>query len=191
MPLIRLLILLTASLSLPGCFATTILGGAAAGAAGIHDERTVGRQLDDVAIASKIDARLIAERDMPSRWIGVEVIRGKTTLTGHLPTRRQIERAVYITKQIRGVVSVDNQLEIGTPKIRTVLSDSWITARIKRRLWNDKLVSGFKIHIETVNGKVYLQGVVNRLIERQRAKDIARGTPGVTAVIDLMQSGNL
>jgi len=190
MPFIRLLILLTASLALYGCFASAIVGGATAGASSMHDERTIGRQLDDVAIASKIDARLIGERDMPSRWIGVEVIRGHATLTGHLPTRRQIERAVYITKQIRGVLAVSNKLEIGRPKIRTVLSDTWITTRIKRRLWNDKLVSGFKIHVETVNGKVYLQGVVNQLIERQRAKDIAKGTPGVTAVIDLMQSGN-
>ncbi len=190
MPLIRLLILLTASLSLPGCFATAVVGGVTAGASGIHDERTIGRQLDDVTIASKIDARLIAERDMPSRWVGVEVFRGTAILTGHLPSRRHIERAVYIAKQIRGVVAVDNRLEIGRPKLRTVMSDTWITTRIKRRLWNDKLVSGFKIHVDTVNGKVYLQGVVNRLIERQRAKDIARGTPGVTAVIDLMQSGN-
>ncbi len=190
MPLIRLLILLTASMSLPGCFASAVLGTAAVGTTGIHDERTIGRQLDDVTIASKIDARLIAERDMPSRWIGVEVIRGHATLTGHLPTRKHIERAVYITKQIRGVIEVDNKIEIGTPKIRTVLSDTWITTRIKRRLWQDKLVSGFKIHVETVNGKVYLQGVVNQLIERQRAKDIAHGTPGVTAVIDLMQSGD-
>jgi len=190
MPLIRLFILLTATLSLSGCFATAVVGTAATGASAIHDERTVGRQLDDVAIASKIDARLIAERDMPSRWVGVEVIRGHVTLTGHLPTRRHIERAVYIAKQIRGVIAVENQLEIGSPKIRTVLSDSWITTRIKRRLWQDKLVSGFKIHVETVNGKVYLQGVVNKLIERQRAKDIARGTPGVTAVVDMMQSGD-
>ncbi|MDQ6982801.1 MAG: BON domain-containing protein [Mariprofundus sp.] len=188
--LVRIFILFIASLSLPGCFASAVLGTAAATTTGVHDERTVGRQLDDAAISSKIDARLIAERDMPSRWIGVEVIRGRVILTGHLPTRSHIERAVYITKQIRGVTSVNNKLEIGQPKIRTVLSDSWITTRIKRALWNDKLVSGFKIHVDTVNGKVYLQGVVKSLIERQRAKDIARGTPGVTAVVDLMQSDN-
>ncbi len=190
MPLIRMLLLLTASLGLPGCFATAVVGGATAGASSMHDERTIGRQLDDVAIATKIDARLIAERDMPSRWVSVEVIRGRATLTGFLPTRRHIERAIYITKQIRGVESVDNRIKVGMPKIRNVLSDSWITARIKRQFWNDKLVSGFKIHVNTVNGKVYLQGVVNRLIERQRARDLARGTPGVTAVIDLMQSGD-
>jgi len=190
MPLIRILLLLGTALALPGCFATAIVGGAAAGASSVHDERTIGRQLDDVAIATKIDARLIAERDMPSRWVSVEVIRGHATLTGYLPSRRHIERAVYITRQIRGVLSVDNQIKVGMPKIRSVLSDSWITARIKRQFWNDKLVSGFKIHVNTVNGKVYLQGVVNKLIERQRAKDLARGTPGVTAVIDLMQSGD-
>jgi len=190
MPLIRLLILLTLSLTLPGCLATAVVGSAAVGATSSHDERTIGRQMDDTAIATKIDARLIAERDMPSRWVGVQVIRGHATLTGHLPTRRHIERAVYIAKQIHGVLDVDNQLQIGTPKIRSVLSDAWITTRIKRQFWNDKLVSGFKIHVNTVNGKVYLQGVVNKLIERQRAKDLAKGTPGVTAVIDLMQSGD-
>ncbi len=187
---VRIFILLTVSLSLPGCFASAVLGTAAATTTGIHDERTVGRQLNDAAISSKIDARLIAERDMPSRWIGVGVIRGRVTLTGHLPTRSHIERAVYITKHIGGVVSVTNKLEIGQPKIRTVLSDSWITTRIKRDLLDDKLVSGLKIHVETVDGKVYLQGVVKSLVERQRAKDIARGTPGVTAVVDLMQSDN-
>lgn len=187
---IRLLTLSLVLLSLPGCFATAVVGGAATGAAVIHDERTIGRQFDDVTIASKIDARLIAERDMPSRWVGVQVMRGHAILTGHLPTRAHIERAVYITKQIRGVTAVENKIEVGTPKLRTVLSDSWITTRIKRRLWNDKLVSGFKIHVETVDGKVYLQGVVNRMIERQRARDIAKSTPGVTAVIDMMQSGN-
>jgi len=190
MPLIRILLLLGATLALPGCFATAIVGGATVGASSIHDERTIGRQLDDIAIAAKIDARLIAERDMPSRWISIEVIRGHATLTGHLPSRRHIERAVYIARQIRGVLNVDNKIKVGMPKIRSVLSDSWITARIKRQFWNDKLVSGFKIHVNTVNGKVYLQGVVNKLIERQRAKDLARGTPGVTAVIDLMQSGD-
>jgi len=190
MPLIRMLLLLATALALPGCFATAIVGGVTTGASSINDERTIGRQLDDVAIATKIDARLIAERDMPSRWVSVEVIRGHATLTGYLPSRRHIERAVYITKQIRGVLTVDNKIKVGMPKIRNVLSDSWITARIKRQFWNDKLVSGFKIHVNTVNGKVYLQGVVNKMIERQRAMDLARGTPGVTAVIDLMQSGD-
>jgi len=176
-------------LTLPACVISTLASGAATVSNTINDERSLGRQFDDAVIASKIDARLIAERDMPSRWVSVEVIRGEATLIGHLPSQTHIERAIYITKQINGVDSVHNKIEIGSPKMRTVMSDTWITTRIKRQFWNDKLVSGFKIHVETVNGKVYLQGIVNRLIERQRAKDIARKTPGVTAVIDMMRSG--
>jgi len=179
------------SLSLPGCFATAVIGGAAAVGNSVQDERSIGRQVDDTVIASKIDARLMAERDMPSRWVSVEVINGHAALIGQLPSRANIDRAIYITKQIKGVIEVQNKLQIGKPKIGTIMSDTWVTTRIKRQFWNDKLVSGYKIHVETVNGKVYLQGIVNKLVERQRAKEIARKTPGVTAVIDMMRTGHL
>jgi len=186
---LRILTLIFITLSLPGCFATAVVGGVAAIGSTTNDERTLGRQFDDAMIASKIDARLIAERDMPSRWISVEVIKGHATLIGYLPSTTHIERAIFITKQIRGVLEVSNKLEIGTPKIRTIMSDTWITTRIKRRFWNDSIVSGYKINVETINGKVYLQGIVNKLLERQRAKDIASKTPGVSAVIDMMRTG--
>jgi len=190
MPYLQLLMLLAISLSLSGCFASAVVGGATAISNTIHDERSVGRQFDDTIIASKIDALLIAERDMPSRWVSVEVIAGQVTLIGHLPTTSHIERAIFISKQVKGVVQVHNKLETGKPKMRTMMSDTWITTRIKRQFWNDNIVSGYKIKVNTVNGKVYLQGIVNKLVERQRAKDIARKTPGVTAVIDMMRPGN-
>jgi len=190
MPYLRLLMLLTVSLSLSGCFASAVVGGATAISNTIQDERSVGRQFDDTIIASKIDALLIGERDMPSRWVSVEVIAGQVTLIGHLPTTSHIERAIFISKQVKGVVQVHNKIETGKPKMRTMMSDTWITTRIKRQFWNDNIVSGYKIKVNTVNGKVYLQGIVNKLVERQRAKDIARKTPGVTAVIDMMRSGN-
>ncbi|HKI59937.1 MAG TPA: BON domain-containing protein [Mariprofundaceae bacterium] len=49
------------------------------------------------------------------------------------------------------------------------------------------MVPGFSIHIETVNGKVYLQGIIESPEQRYRAKDIAHRTKGVTAVIDLLE----
>jgi len=190
MPFLRLFTLISIALALPGCLASAVVGGAAAVGNSVQDERSIGRQFDDTVIASKIDALLIAERDMPSRWVSVEVIAGQVTLIGHLPTTSHIERAIFISKQVKGVVQVHNKLETGKPKMRTMMSDTWITTRIKRQFWNDNIVSGYKIKVNTVNGKVYLQGIVNKLVERQRAKDIARKTPGVTAVIDMMRPGN-
>ncbi|WP_018293958.1 BON domain-containing protein [Mariprofundus ferrooxydans] len=184
----RLMTALIICFSLPGCLATAIVGTATGAATMSHDERSLGRQFDDAATASKIDARLIAEKNMPSRWISIDVVNGEVTLTGSLPTQNQIDRAIYITKSIHGVRSVDSKLTVGAPKMRSLLSDSWITTRVKTRLLNDKVVSGLKIHVETVNGKVYLQGEVKQASERVRAKEIAHSVAGVTAVVDLMQS---
>jgi len=185
----RLITLLALCLGLTGCLATAMVGTVTGVAKAGNDERSLGRQFDDATIASKIDARLIAEKDMPSRWISIEVINGQATLTGSLPEQSQIDRAIFITRSIHGVVSVHSELLVGTPQITTLLSDSWITTRVKTRLLNDKVVSGLNIHVETVNGKVYLQGMVHQNSERIRAKQLTREIPGVTAVVDLMQAG--
>ncbi len=174
---------------LSGCVATAVVGGTTVAASSVHDERPLLQHIDDAAIATKIDSRLLLEKDMPSRWVSVEVINGIATLTGYLPSREHIERAVYIARSIRGVKDVRNELQVGEPSLSGVFSDSWITSRVKTALWNDREVSGFSIHVETVDGRVYLQGVVSKPRHRQRAVQLARSVDGVTAVIDLMQSG--
>lgn len=175
-------------LALPGCLASAVVGGTVAAGSTIHDERSVGQHLSDSAIATKIDTRLILEKNMPSRWIGVEVIEGTAILTGHLPTQQHIDRAIHITSLIRGVKDIRSELILGEPQISGVFSDSWITSRVKTKLWGDKQISGFSIHVETVDGKVYLQGVVSHPKHRQRAMKLAKSVDGVTAVVDLMQS---
>ncbi len=172
---------------LSGCMATAILGGTTAAASAAGDERSVGRHLDDVALATKIDARLAAEKDMPSRWVSVEVIDGEAILTGFLPTRAHIERAVYIVRGIRGVRSVRNELQVGRPRLSTTVSDSWITAKVKAALIDDELVPGMSVHVETVNGRVYLQGFVPSRVARARAVTVAKTVDGVTAVVDLLR----
>jgi len=189
MPNLRIItFILTLILALPGCVAAVVGGGSAVA---INDERSLGNQLDDATITAKVDARLIAEKDMPSRWISVQSIEGVITLTGYLPSSSHIERAIYITKGIQGVRSVHSELKVGIPKIGSLFSDSWITSQVKSRLWEDKVVSGFSIHVETVDGKVYLQGIVNDFTHRQHAKQLAKGVKGVTAVIDLMKSSQM
>ena len=181
-------LLLIMLLALSGCFAAAIVGGSTAA---INDERSLGNQLDDAAISTKVDTRLIAEKDMPSRWVSVQSIEGVVTLTGYLPSRSHIERAIFITREIRGVRSVQSELKVGSPKISNLFSDSWITTQVKSRLWDDKVVSGFTIHVETVDGKVYLQGIVSDFTHRQHAKQLASGVKGVTAVVDLMKASQM
>ena len=183
----RILLCVVMTMMLSSCVATAIVGGAAAVGSAANDERGVGQHIDDVTIASKIDALLIAERDMPSRWVSVEVIEGVATLTGYLPSQNHIDRAIYISRSVKGVRDVKSELHVGRPSTRSLFSDSWITTKIKSAFLEDKIVSGFSIHVETVNGKVYLQGIVDSSVQRYRAKDIAHRTDGVTAVVDLLQ----
>ena len=183
---LRLFVIISILFSLSGCFAA-VVGGTAAVSNSANDQRSLGIQMDDAALTTKIDARLIAEKDMPSRWISVQVIDGNATLTGHLPTQQHIDRAIYITRSIKGVRSVHSELLEGEPKIRSIMTDSWITTKVKTKLWNDEDVSGFAIKVETVSGKVYLQGIVDTFVQRQHAKDLTKSVEGVTAVIDLMR----
>lgn len=189
--LFRLLLLSALSLSLSSCVATAIVGGGAAVGSAIHDKRSIGQHFDDVAIASKIDALLIAEKDMPSRWVSVEVIENVVWLTGYLPSQNHIDRAVYICRSVEGVRDVKSHLNIGSPSTRSLFSDSWITTKIKSAFLDDEIVSGFSIHVETVDGKVYLQGIVDQSEQRYRAKDIAQSIDGVTGVVDLLRVRSL
>ncbi len=185
-PVLLYSILLLVICSLSGCFVTTLVGGGTVAGSAINDKRPLGEQFDDAIISSKIDARLVAEKDLPSRWVNVEVINGRVLLTGYLPRQEQIDRTVYICRHIDGVRSVRSELKLGTPPIRQLLSDTWITAKVKRALFRDKEVSGFTIHIETVDGKVYLQGIVGNALQRQRADTLAKSVRGVTSVVNLL-----
>jgi len=179
-------ILLLGAFGLSGCFAATLVGGTAATSSAVNDERSLGNRVDDATISSRIDTHLIAEKDMPSRWISAEVIDGNVVITGYLPRQEQIDRAVYICRHVGGVHSVRSEIKLGEPPVRELFSDTWITTKVKRELFKDKEVSGFTIHVETVDGKVYLQGIVGNSLQRQRGTTLAKSVKGVTSVVNLL-----
>jgi len=183
---VRVLLLLLCAALNTACVSGIILGGAAATTAAF-DERPVGQHFDDVSVATEIDARLIAEKDMPSRWVSLEVIEGVVILTGYLPSQSHIDRALFIARSVEGVRDIDNQLHIGEPSLKSLFSDSWITTQIKSKFLNDELVSGISVHVETVAGRVYLQGVLRSEAQRYRAMELTRSVKGVTAIVDLLR----
>jgi len=183
---LRTFAMLMIVLSCSGCFAAAVAGGGAAAGNSVMDERSLGQHLDDATISSMIDVRLIAEKDLPSRWISAEVIRGDVVLTGYLPKQEQIDRAIYICKHIRGVLSVRSHIRIGKPPTGELFSDTLITSKVKRKLFDDKDISGFTVHVETVEGKVYLQGVVATASQRLRAATLTGEVEGVSSIVNLL-----
>lgn len=62
----------------------------------------------DAWITTKVKAALVTAADVPGMDIRVETQRGTVTLSGHVPTQEQADRAVATARRIDGVQSVDS-----------------------------------------------------------------------------------
>jgi hyperosmotically inducible protein len=81
----------------------------------------------------------------------------------------------------------------GCASTRTVgeeTADAAITAKVKARLAADPDVSAREIDVDTLDGRVRLNGVVDSDSERAEAVRVARGTAGVRAVDDDLRVGD-
>nr|WP_298172406.1 BON domain-containing protein [uncultured Pseudomonas sp.] len=67
-------------------------------------------------------------------------------------------------------------------KAGEVVSDTWITSKVKSTFLADDSLSGMDIKVETNKGVVSLSGVVDSEAERDLAVSKAREIKGVTAV---------
>lgn len=91
----------------------------------------------------------------------------------------------------RGAEQVGATLERGAERIEAevgpVLDDASITAKIKAKLIADPEINSFHIDVDTVDGRVALNGKVASAEQRAEAEDLARGTVGVRQVVNLIQ----
>lgn len=62
------------------------------------------------------------------------------------------------------------------------VGDAAITAKVKTRFVQDKLVEATSINVETLNGTVMLSGFAKSEAEKVLAESLARGVSGVTMV---------
>jgi hyperosmotically inducible protein len=67
--------------------------------------------------------------------------------------------------------------------------DDSVSARVKSQLSSDAQVKGTSIDVTAKNGVVLLQGTVASTAAKQRALTVARGTEGVTQVVDRLRVG--
>lgn len=78
------------------------------------------------------------------------------------------------------------EAEVG-PVVRDVLDDAGVTTRVKAKLVADPEVNAFHIDVDTVDGRVTLNGKVATELQRREAEQLASRTEGVSSVINLIQ----
>jgi hyperosmotically inducible protein len=76
-------------------------------------ERTVGSEIDDVMISSKIKVKLIANTDIKAGDIDVSCSQGMVTLIGRVSSETIKSEAERIARDTNGVKGVHNELLVG------------------------------------------------------------------------------
>ncbi len=157
------------------------LAVALAVAAGKAEEKT---QIEDSMMTAKTKIALFADARVRGRLISVETHKGLMMLRGKVDSEEAKNATEEIAKNIQGVKSVKNQLEVIAPsKRRTVdTKDDAITARVKRHIAKESLRQNADIDVTTNAGVVSLTGEVPDILASAQASWTAWQVAGVKSV---------
>jgi osmotically-inducible protein OsmY len=149
--------------------------------------RGVRSATNDLYLTSMVKMRLLANNETPALDINVDTRAAVVTLFGLVPSAGSRSAAEREAREVSGVASVRNQLEI-VPRAdmaAVTAGDDVIRENIKVSLGRYGALSG--IDVEVSNGVARLTGSVASGVDRLEAMQRARATPGVGAVrSDLM-----
>jgi osmotically-inducible protein OsmY len=73
-------------------------------------QESTGEYVDDSVITTKVKSLLAADDFLKSFQIGVETYKGTVQLSGFVNAQNAVDKAVEITRSVKGVKSVKNNL---------------------------------------------------------------------------------
>lgn len=85
----------------------------ACAASGTH--RATGEFIDDTAITAKVKAAILNDPQTKVLEIHVETYKGEVQLSGFVSSQEEADRAVELTRSVKGVTSVKNDMLIRQP----------------------------------------------------------------------------
>jgi len=81
-----------------------------AACASTSKQESTGEYVDDSVITTKVKSLLAADDFLKSFQIGVETYKGTVQLSGFVNSQKAIDKAIEITRSVKGVKSVKNDL---------------------------------------------------------------------------------
>ncbi|EPL8210379.1 molecular chaperone OsmY [Raoultella ornithinolytica] len=145
----------------------------------------VGDFMDDSTITARVKAALIDDKNIRSSDISVKTENKVVTLSGSVDSAEQKDLAVNAAKTVKGVTTVNDQLNMVAEKSASLegyAGDTAITSQVKAKLLADDIVPSRKVTVETRDGTVHLSGTVDSRQQADRAADIAKAVSGVKNV---------
>ena len=93
-----------------GFLVALMLIGTFAACASSPKQESTGEYVDDSVITTKVKALLANDDFLKSFEIGVETRKGVVQLSGFVDSQKAVNKAVEITRSVKGVKSVKNSL---------------------------------------------------------------------------------
>lgn len=171
---------------LQGCAPMLIGAGGAMAYTALEDRRTAGVQIDDEGIELRAGNR-IGARYSNTVHVNSTSYNRSVLLTGEVPDARTREDIEKIVRAVPAVRSVSNELEIaGNSALGARTNDSFVTSKVKARLFDAGKFSSLHVKVVTENGVVYLLGIVTEE-EANEIADLARTVAGVRKVVKIFE----
>ncbi len=169
-----------------GCTPAGVAVGAGArvGAAAI-EERGIGGYASDTALRMRIHDLLLQRRLAYLASVNVSASEGRVMLTGTVATTEARNEVIDMVRSVPGVRRLYDELQVTSgSNFGDESRDAWITAKLRARLFGDKVIADVNYDITTVNGTVYLLGLAQDGAEVDRVVAHVRDISGVRAVVN-------
>lgn len=75
-------------------------------------EETPGQYVDDSVITTKVKSAIFNEPSLKTMQISVKTYKGVVQLSGFVDTKDEVNRAGEVAKNVKNVVSVENDLHV-------------------------------------------------------------------------------
>ena len=179
---------LAAMATLGGCAAVVVGATVGAGTLVAMDRRSASVVQSDQSIEQKV-GKAVGDRWPPGSGVHVNVTSyaGKVLLTGEVPTaaiREQIEKIASSTQYAQAVT---NEIIVGPETLMTARTrDTYITSKVKARLFEAKQLDAKDVVVVTERGVVYLMGLVSAS-QGDAAAEVAASTSDVVRVVKLFE----
>ena len=136
----------------------------------------------DQAIKRDLIDELYWDHRVDASDVKAEVVNGKVTLTGNVPSYSARSAAATAAWDIDGVSEVTNLLAVRFPPSQAVPTDAEIKVSAERTLaWNPDVYSA-DIKVTVMGGLVRLDGTVDGYWKRWKAQDLVSNLRGVIDV---------
>jgi hyperosmotically inducible protein len=147
---------------------------------------TVGTEIDDTVVTTRVKSALLADQDVKGFEIKVETRKGMVQLSGFVDNQAQVERAIGVARAAEGVKGVENAMTLkdGKVTVGNTVDDGVITTRVKSALFAEVSVKSLDIAVVTSKGEVQLSGFVDNQTQIDRAVEVTRATEGARGVVN-------